>query len=255
MSAAAAAGHHDMLHEVEVALNYWGLPLTEDFNKYWHVFGITISPRTMIMTWLTMALVLLFAWYCTRKLDVRKPSKAQSTFELLWDFLAEQVYTNLGPKKGAPMVTIVLTFFIFILFANLLGLIPTLNSPTADKNTTFGLAFIVVILIHYFGVKYTGLGKHIGHYFQPFKPFVILNLVEEVARPVTLAFRLYGNIYAGEVLIAVLLGLISLSAYVFGGFIPSVIWLAFSVFVGCVQAFVFSMLTIAYVSQMAGDEH
>ncbi|WP_003542765.1 F0F1 ATP synthase subunit A [Desulfotomaculum nigrificans] len=255
MSAAAAAGHHDMLHEVEVALNYWGLPLFTEYDKYWHVFGLSISPRTMIMTWLTMALVLLFAWYCTRKLDVRKPGKAQALFELLWDFLGEQVYANLGHKKGAPMVTIVLTFFIFILFANLLGLVPTLNSPTADKNTTFGLALIVVFLIHYFGIKFTGVGKHVGHYFQPFKPFVVLNLIEEVARPVTLAFRLYGNIFAGEVLIAVLLGLISINAYVFGGFLPSVIWLAFSVFVGCVQAFVFSMLTIAYVAQMAGDEH
>ncbi|CCO08429.1 F0F1 ATP synthase subunit A [Desulforamulus hydrothermalis] len=256
MSAAAgaahAAEHHDMLHQVEVALNYWGIPLFSEYDKYWQIMGLSISPRTMIMTWLTMALVLLFAWACTRNLNVRSPGKAQATFEVLWEFLGGQVFANLGKSKvGNAMLPVVITLFTYIAFANLLGLIPTLSSPTADKNTTFGLALIVVFLIHYHGIKSNGIGGHIGHYFQPFKPFVVLHLIEEVARPVTLAFRLYGNIFAGEVLIAVLLGLININAYVFGGFIPSVIWLAFSVFVGFVQAFVFSMLTIAYVSQFA----
>ncbi|MEG6522853.1 F0F1 ATP synthase subunit A [Desulfotomaculum sp. 1211_IL3151] len=252
--AAQAAEHHDMLHEVEVALNFWNIPLFTDFDKYWHIFGLSISPRTMIMTWIAMALVLLFAWYCTKDQKVRSPGKAQTFFELLWDFLGGQVFGNLGNKLGAAMMPIIVTFFIYILFSNLMGLIPTLSSPTADKNTTFGLALIVVLLIHYHGFKANGIGGHIGHYFKPFKPFVLIHLIEEVARPVTLAFRLYGNIFAGEVLIAVLLGLININAYLFGGFIPSVIWLAFSVFVGCVQAFVFSMLTIAYVSQFAAHE-
>ncbi|SHK51363.1 F0F1 ATP synthase subunit A [Desulforamulus aeronauticus] len=250
-AAQAAGEHHDMLHAVELELNYWGIPLFTDYDKYWNIMGLSISPRTMIMTWIAMALVLLFAWFCTRNLNIRRPGKAQSTFELLWQFLGEQVFNNLGNKLGAAMMPIIVTFFIYIAFSNLLGLIPTLSSPTADKNTTFGLALIVVLLIHFHGLKANGVGGHIGHYFQPFKPFVVIHLIEEIARPVTLAFRLYGNIFAGEVLIAVLLGLININAYVFGGFIPSVIWLAFSVFVGMVQAFVFSMLTIAYVSQFA----
>ncbi|MEG6512170.1 F0F1 ATP synthase subunit A [Desulforamulus ruminis] len=256
MSSAAGAAHaagesHDMLHQVEQALNLWNIPLFTDYDKYWHIAGLSISPRTMIMTWIAMALVLLFAWSCTRNLNVRSAGKGQATFEMLWDFLGGQVFGNLGNKLGAAMMPIIVTFFIYIAFSNLLGLIPTLSSPTADKNTTFGLALIVVLLIHYHGLKANGIGKHIGHYFQPFKPFVVIHLIEEIARPVTLAFRLYGNIFAGEVLIAVLLGLISINAYVFGGFIPSVIWLGFSVFVGFVQAFVFAMLTIAYVSQFA----
>lgn len=259
MSAAAgaahAAGEHtDMLHQVEMQLNYWGIPLFTDYDKYWNIMGLSISPRTMIMTWIAMALVLLFAWACTKNLNVRSPGKGQATFEMLWDFLGGQVYGNLGQKLGNAMLPIIVTFFIYIAFSNLLGLVPTLSSPTADKNTTFGLALIVVLLIHYHGIKANGVGGHVGHYFKPFKPFVILHLIEEVARPVTLAFRLYGNIFAGEVLIAVLLGLLSIGSYVFGGFIPSVIWLAFSTFVGFVQAFVFSMLTIAYVSQFAAHD-
>lgn len=251
----AAEGHHDMLHHVEEQLNFWNIPLFTDYDKYWQVFGLSISPRTMIMTWIAMALVLLFAWACTRKLDVRKPGKGQVLYELLYDFMGGQVLANMGHKRGAPLVNIVFTFFITIIFMNLLGLIPSLASPTADKNTTFGLAFIVVFLIHFYAIKYNGIGGHIKHYFQPYKVFVILHLVEEIAKPVTMAFRLYGNIFAGEVLIAVLLGLIPASAYLFGAFIPSVIWLGFSVFVGFVQAFVFCMLTIAYISQMAAEHH
>ena len=253
-AAHAAAEHHDMLHEVDLALNFWNIPLFTEYDKYWNVMGLSISPRTMIMTWVAMALVLLFAWFCTRNLNVRSPGKAQSTFEMLWQFLGDQVFGNLGHKLGSAMMPIIVTFFIYIAFSNLLGLIPTMSSPTADKNTTMGLALIVVLLIHYHGLKANGLGGHVGHYFQPFKVFVVIHIIEEIARPVTLAFRLYGNIFAGEVLIAVLLGLISINAYVFGGFIPSVIWLAFSTFVGFVQAFVFSMLTIAYVSQFAAHE-
>ncbi|AQS60380.1 F0F1 ATP synthase subunit A [Desulforamulus ferrireducens] len=247
----AAEEHHDMLHAVEMDLNIWNIPLFTDYDKYWNFMGLSLSPRTLIMTWIVMALVLLFAWACTRNMDLRRPGKLQATFELLWEFLGGQVFSNLGSKLGAAMMPIIVTFFIYIAFSNLLGLIPSLSSPTADKNTTFGLALIVVLLIHYHGLKANGLGGHIGHYFQPFKVFVVIHLIEEIARPVTLAFRLYGNIFAGEVLIAVLLGLININAYVFGGFIPSVIWLAFSVFVGFVQAFVFSMLTIAYVAQFA----
>lgn len=254
--AAAAAGESkDMLHAVEQSLNFWNIPLFTEYDKYWNFMGLSISPRTMIMTWITMAVVLLFAWVCTRNLNVRSPGKGQATFETLWEFLGSQVLNNVGHKRGAALVPLIVTFFTFIAFANLLGLIPTFSSPTADKNTTFGLAFIVVFLVHYYAIKYNGIGGHISHYFQPFKIFVIMHLIEEVAKPVTLAFRLYGNIFAGEVLIAVLLGLLSISSYMFGGFIPSVIWLGFSVFVGFVQAFVFSMLTIAYVSQVAAEHH
>lgn len=250
-AAQAAAEHHDMLHEVEEALNFWHLPEFTDTANFWHIAGLSISPRTMIMTWVTMAIVLLFAWACTRNLSLKSPRKSQATFEVLWEFLGGQVFANLGHKLGSAMMPIIVTFFIYIAFANLLGLIPTLNSPTADKNTTFGLALIVVLLLHIEGIKANGIGGHIGHYFQPFKVFVVMHLIEEIARPVTLAFRLYGNIFAGEVLVAVLLGLLQIHTYVFGGFIPSVIWLGFSTFVGFVQAFVFSMLTIAYLSQFA----
>lgn len=245
------------LEQVDKLLNFWNFP--SDPAQYWHlgkIGGVTmnVNPKTMVLTWITMLLVLLFCWAATRKLELRKPGKLQSSFEMLWEFIRSQVFDNTGDKKGATMVSLVFTFFIFIFFANLMGLVPTLSSPTADLNTTLGLAIFVLVLTYYFGIKYKGM-HHFAHFFKPFIPFVFINIIEEVAKPVTLAFRLYGNIFAGEVLVAVLLGLLLPHTYFFGGFIPSVIWLAFSVFVGLIQAFIFTMLTIAYISQVVSDEH
>lgn len=158
----------------------------------------------------------------------------------------------MDPKKGAALLGVVVTYIIFILFANLIGLVPTLSSPTADYNTTLGLALCTFAMIYIFGIRYKGLG-YFKHYVKPFVFFLPINILEDFAKPITLTFRLYGNIYAGEVLIAVLLGLIGGWAHVFGGFLASVAWLAFSIFVGCIQAFIFTMLSIAYVGQAVGD--
>jgi len=129
-----------------------------------------------------------------------------------------------------------------------------LGSPTADYNTTLGLALCTFVMIYVMGLRYKGLG-YFKHYLKSFFFFLPINIIEDLAKPVTLTFRLYGNIYAGEVLIAVLLGLLGGWTHVFGGFLASLAWLAFSIFVGCIQAFIFTMLSIAYFSQAVSEGH
>lgn len=93
--------------------------------------------------------------------------------------------------------------------------------------------------------------NYIKHFFQPVAPFVIINLIEEIAKPITLAFRLFGNILAGEILIIILLLLVPIWMPV-----PSVVWLAFSLFIGAVQAFIFTMLSMSYLANaMKDDDH
>ncbi|WP_066633990.1 F0F1 ATP synthase subunit A [Desulfolucanica intricata] len=244
-----ASGGFD-LHHVEQELDVWGL-----LGKTWDLGGslgpipLELNVKTLLMTWITMLLVILFLMAATRNLSLRKPGKLQVVVELLHDFLKGLAFDNIGARKAAPLMALILTLFIYLLFSNLWGLVPTMSSSTADLNTTIGMALIVFLLLWYQGFKYKG-GGHLKHFIKPFPVFLPINLVEEVARPVTLAFRLYGNIYAGEVLIAVLLGLLG-----FGSFLPSVIWLAFSIFVGFIQAFIFTMLTIAYVSSVVAEHH
>ncbi len=243
------------LHEVEERLNFWGFP-----HEHWHLgtignFPLDLNPRTIIVTWITMILVALFAVAATRNMDMKRPNKLQVVIEMIYDFVKGLVHDQIhDPVKAMSFLGIALTYFIFILFSNLLGLVPTLTSPTADLNTTVGLAICTFILFQYYGIRYRG-GKHFKHYLEPYWFFLPINIVEDLSKPVTLSFRLYGNIYAGEVLILVILGLLPVVVDFAGGFIVPVVWLGYSIFVGCIQAFIFTMLSIVYVGQKVAEDH
>lgn len=209
--------------------------------------GFTFNVETLKMTWLAMAIVILIAWLATRKLSLVPISGAQLFIEAIIGFLHEQIGNTMG-KRGYFYAPLIVTLFLFILVSNLIGLIPTLASPTNDLNTTLGLALMVVCMVHFLGLYYKG-AHYIAHFFQPFKVFFFINLVDEIAKPITLSFRLFGNILAGEILIIILLQLAK------WWIIPSVAWLAFSIFVGVVQALIFTMLTMAYLGNSVKDEH
>jgi len=212
-------------------------------------YPIELNIKTLVMTWIVMIIVALVGILATRNLSLDKPGRLQVCYETVYEFLKGLIYDNItSEKRAASMVTFILTLFTFLWFSNLIGLVPTMMSPTADINTTVGMALMVFIIIQILSAKDKGLG-YFKHFVEPFPFFLPLVIVEELAKPVTLSFRLFGNIYAGEVLIAVLLGMIPLTATLLGGFTASVIWLAFSIFVGTIQAFIFSMLTIVYTSQ------
>ncbi len=174
------------------------------------------------------------------------PTGTQNIVEALIVWLREQVATNLGPK-GEFLCPLIVTLFLFLIVANWLGLVPTMASPTNDLNTTFGLALLIVLIVHVLGLYMKGM-HYVKHFFQPFPIFVVINVIEEVAKPITLAFRLFGNILAGEILIIILLKLVPIWMP-----IPSVIWLAFSIFIGGVQAFIFTSLSMAYLANAVKD--
>jgi len=207
--------------------------------------GLTFNWETLVMTWLSMAIVLFIAILATRNLKM-VPTGAQNIVEALIVWLREQVNTNLGPK-GEFLCPLIVTLFLFLIVANWLGLVPTMASPTNDLNTTFGLALLIVLIVHVLGLYMKGM-HYIKHFFQPFPIFVVINVIEEVAKPITLAFRLFGIILAGEILIIILLKLVPIWMP-----IPSVIWLAFSIFIGGVQAFIFTSLSMAYLANAVKD--
>lgn len=210
-----------------------------------HFAGLSFHLDTLIMTWLTMAVVIIIAILATRRLTL-VPSGWQNLLEMAVEALLNQIESTMGPKglKFAPMI---ITLFLFLLISNWLGLIPKFSSPTSDLNTTAGLAIMVFVLIQVLGIMHKGLGSYIGHFFKPYALFLPINIIEELAKPITLSFRLFGNIIAGEVLLIVLGMLVPY-------FVPT-IWLAFSVFVGVIQAFIFTMLTMSYLSNSLNDNH
>ena len=205
------------------------------------VAGFTFNSETLTMTWLTMVVVLFIGWLAVRNLKIVPTSNWQVALEMIIETLHDQAEENMGPRGRGFLSMFIVSLFLFILVSNWIGLIPTMASPTNDLNTTLGLALLVIAMTHVLGLYVKGT-HYIAHFFQPFVPFVVINIVEELAKPITLSFRLFGNILAGEILIHILLLMLgNLST------VPSVIWIAFSIFVGGVQAFIFTMLSIAYI--------
>jgi len=213
-----------------------------------HVLGMTFNMETLYMTWLAMAITLVIAYLAVRSLTL-VPRGWQNAIEIVIEGLHAQMQGTMG-KGGQFLAPFIISLFLFLLVSNYLGLIPTFASPTNDLNTTLGLALLVIVMVHVLGVYKKG-SHYIKHFFQPTPIFVIINAIEEIAKPITLSFRLFGNILAGEILIIILLKLMPIWMP-----IPSVIWLAFSLFIGAVQAFIFTMLSMAYLANaVKEDEH
>lgn len=204
------------------------------------LLGMQVNMDTIFTTWLTALIVFLVVFAASRGKKL-VPTGVQNCVEILVEGLLSQFEKNVGPKYR-QVVPALLTLFLFILTANQLGLLPTEHltaSPTSDINTTLGLALAVTLLIHVLFIANQGVGKWIKHFFEPFPVFVFINLVEEISRPVTLAMRLFGNILAGEILLELL--------YALCPWLIPIIWIAFSVFVGCVQAYIFMTLSSVYL--------
>jgi F-type H+-transporting ATPase subunit a len=194
---------------------------------------------TMVSTLIVMALLIGLGLYLRPRLTSGVPGGWQNALEILTEFLQNTAVDLIGEERAKRVMPLAFTLGLYILLSNLLGLLPTgghLKSPTSDMNTTFALSFTVILYVWYSGIR-ARKGGWFRSWLSP------LTWIEELPKPVTLSLRLFGNIAAGEILL-ILLG--ALPAVVVTSPIPTAIWVAFSIFIGCVQAFVFVMLTIAY---------
>ncbi|WP_251424884.1 F0F1 ATP synthase subunit A [Veillonella agrestimuris] len=210
--------------------------------------GLTFHIDTLIATWITMAIIVVIMVLATRSLSL-VPSGIQNLIESLLEALESQFAPTLG-KHWSMVSSLLFTFFLFIFVGNELGLMPvmgTVTSPTADINTTVALALCSSFSVWAIGIKVKGL-SYFNHFFQPYKAMFVLNLFEELAKPLTLSFRLFGNIIAGEILLELL--------YKLPWFVPVPwVWIAFSLFIGIIQAFIFTVLTTSYLGMALSDEH
>lgn len=212
-----------------------------------HMWGMAFNMDTLYMTWLVFGIIIVLAYFATRQRKII-PTGMQNGVEMVLEILGDQLKGSLGEHFN-KLSSLLFTFFFFIFISNELGLIPSphiLVSPTSDLNTTLGLALASSVSIWLIGLKIKGVG-YLKHFFQPFVVFVIFHLMEEVSKPVTLSFRLFGNIIAGEIVLELLNGL--------APYLTPIIWLVFSLFVGIVQAFVFTILVTSYLGMAIGDEH
>jgi len=237
----------------------------------------TVNVDTMLTTVVVGALAFGFLYWVTRKVTSGVPSRTQAAIELLFDFIDDQVK---GVYNGpSPVVApIALTTFVLVLFLNAMDFLPVdivssgLHAigfehfrfvPTADVNTTFALALSVFGMMIFYSIKVKGLGGWIHELFSaPFGsnpllwPFNLLfNLVEYVSKPLSHSLRLFGNMYAGEIIFL----LIAMLASAAIGWTPvavlfNVAWAIFHILIVGLQAYIFMMLTVVYIA-MAHEHH
>ncbi len=222
--------------------------LKPEILGYFNSLPIT---NTLLTSWIVMAVLVVVSFLASWKVKM-VPSALQGLFEVIIETGYETV-SNLAHSKAKVFFPIVMTFFLYILFGNLIGLFPgfgtityhgeiLLRSINSDLNMTLGLALFSAFLTHAFAIKYLGLIDYLKKWFtlNPIFLFVgILELVGEVTKIVSLSFRLFGNIFAGEVVLATV-------ASIFAFVVPLPFYFL-EIIVGFVQAAVFMMLTLVFM--------
>jgi F-type H+-transporting ATPase subunit a len=202
---------------------------------------LVVNHHTVIMTWVVIGLTLLFAWLATRDRKM-VPGPWQMIAELLVDWFKELVHDALGEAYEERYFPLICTLFIFLLLCNWIGIVPGFEEPTKDLNTTLGLGLMGFVIAHGTAIKVKGLKGYIKEYFEPMFFLMPLNVVGEIAKVISISFRLFGNIMGGSIIIVVV------SHLIWGLLLPPFLYVFFALFVGTVQAFVFMMLTLVYIS-------
>ncbi|MEK7181437.1 MAG: F0F1 ATP synthase subunit A [Patescibacteria group bacterium] len=220
--------------------------------------------NSLLLSFVSLIILLIIGFTLKRKLKLI-PGKFQSFFEILLEQILKLMDSVLGERKlSEKYLPIVTTIFLFIVTSNWLGLlplgsiflnatlegkhaiIPLFRSPASDLNFTMGLAVVALISINLLGVLAIGFKKHFGKFFNAHKPFPVISFVgileflSEFVKIVSFSFRLFGNVFAGEVLLMIV-------GFLVPYFVP-LPFLFLEVFVGFIQAFIFSMLTLVFIS-------
>jgi F-type H+-transporting ATPase subunit a len=209
------------------------------------------------------AIVFLLAVLSTRQLAM-KPTGMQNFMEWVMDFVKNIINSTMDWKDGGRFHILGITIIMYIFVSNMLGLPFSVvvdgtlwwKSPTADPAVTLTLATLIVGLSHFYGVKMKGAGAYGREFFKPFWFMFPIKIIEEFANTLTLGLRLYGNIYAGEILLSLLAaGLATGVGGTIAAALPMLVWQGFSLFVGAIQSFIFCMLTMVYLAHKVSSDH
>ncbi|OIO54987.1 MAG: ATP synthase F0 subunit A [Alphaproteobacteria bacterium CG_4_10_14_0_2_um_filter_63_37] len=230
--------------------------------QHWTVpfMGGHLNMDSLISSWVVCA-ILVGVGLLVRKGLVTDgaPSRLQNLVEMLVEFINNTVRDNF-PGKNPHIAPLALTIFAFVLLCNTIDILPVylgIKTPTADINLPVAMALVVFSMTLYYSIKVKGLGYFKTYLFHPFGKFlmpvnIVMTAIEELAKPLSLSFRLFGNMFAGEVIFLLFASLIPWWMH----FVPGVLWSGFHLFVGLIQAFIFMILTVVYLSMAHQvDEH
>jgi F-type H+-transporting ATPase subunit a len=223
-----------------------------------HIGSLEIT-NSLFLAFIASFILIIFAVIFRKKINLI-PGKLQGAIEVIIEFLLGMMASVLGSKeKAEKFLPLIATIFIFVMISNWLGLLPgvgsfmlkeehsafpLLRAPAADLNFTLALAILSVFCANFFGIIALGFFSHIKKFLNfsnPINFFVgILETISEIAKIISFSFRLFGNIFAGEVLLTVMFFLMP--------YIVPIPFIGMELFVGLIQAFIFAMLTLVFLS-------
>ena len=201
--------------------------------------GPLIVTQAVVTTWGLMALISLGAWVATRRLSIDAPGPVQTALEgtmlAIDGAVRDAVPTH--PERILPFVA---TLWLFIGTANLVGIVPGVESPTATLSTTAALALLVFVSVHWFGIRTEGLRSYLRHYLSPSPILLPFHIISEITRTLALAIRLFGNMMS--------LQMAALLVLLVAGFLVPVPLLMLHIVEALVQAYIFGMLALVYIA-------
>jgi F-type H+-transporting ATPase subunit a len=202
-----------------------------------HIGPLAINDA-VVTTWVIMALLAAFSLLASRRLQLQ-PGPLQTALEGSLGAIDDAVRAVL-PRQADKVLPFLTTLWLFLVVANLSGVIPGVHAPTGHLSTTAGLAILVFLSVHWFGIRSEGLKNYLGHYLRPTPLLLPFHIISEITRTVALAVRLFGNIMSLE-MAAMLILLVA-------GFLAPVPILMLHIIEALVQAYIFGMLALIYIA-------
>jgi len=200
--------------------------------------GPVVIGLSLLTTWGIMLIISLIAWLSTRHLEML-PGSVQTLVEGIIAAIDEAIL-SVAPEHGRQILPFIASLWLFLIIANLVGLIPGLHSPTRDLSVTSALAVLVFFSVHWFGIKTQGLKKYLHHYLTPSPILLPFHIISEFTRTLALAIRLFGNMMSLE-MAAMLILLVA-------GFLAPIPILMLHIIEALVQAYIFGMLALIYLA-------
>jgi F-type H+-transporting ATPase subunit a len=224
-------------------------------HLYWQIGGLKLHGQVFLTSWFVIAVLAIVSIAASSNIK-RIPSGIQNLMEYALEFIRDLAKNQIGEKEYRPWVPFIGTLFLFIFVSNWSGaLIPfklihlpegELGAPTADINTTVALALLTSLAYFYAGFSKKGLG-YFGNYVQPVAFMLPFKIIEDFTKPLSLSFRLFGNILADELVVGVLVLLVPL-------FVPLPV-MALGLFTSAIQALIFATLAAAYIGEAMEEHH
>ena len=227
-----------------------------DHVKESHIFGLTIYTDVVWATVIAAVIVLALGFYMRSKVTSGVPGKMQLFYETLYTQIKDVTDSSIG-EQGSRFIPIGMTLFLFILICNWLEVLPNnghnwMPTPTGDVNLPLAMSLTVIVWVHVESIRTRGIRGYLRHYGTPYKALIPINIIEEITKPITLTFRLFGNIFSGGLMVVVMASLLPWYAST----VAQMIWKPFDLAIGLIQAFIFALLTILYFGMaMSHEEH